>query len=122
MQRQAGKYRSMRGRSCCFVYVTMAFGSVCQSGSIALAQSSPIGSKDSQGKSEVHVLPVQGNVYMLTGAGGNITLQTGKDGLLLVDTGLAEVADQTLAAIRTVSKDPIRFILNTHVHRDHTGG
>src|SRR5690242_10104406 len=74
------------------------------------------------GTARVHVLPVQGNVYMLTGAGGNIALQAGKDGLVLVDTGLAEMADQTLAAVRTISKDPIRVIINTHVHRDHTGG
>lgn len=71
---------------------------------------------------EVHVLPVQGSIYMLVGAGANITLQTGKNGLLLVDTGLEGMADQTLAAIRTVSKDPIRFIINTSVHRDHIGG
>ncbi|HEY6347358.1 MAG TPA: MBL fold metallo-hydrolase [Bryobacteraceae bacterium] len=71
---------------------------------------------------EVHVLPVQGNVYMLAGAGGNITLQTGKDGLLLVDTGLAGMADRTLAAVRTVSKEPIRFIVNTGADSDHTGG
>src|SRR3974390_3221893 len=70
----------------------------------------------------VHVLPVQGNVYMLVGAGGNVTLQTGKDGLVLVHTGLAEMADQTLAAIRTVSKDPIHFVINTNADRDHVGG
>ncbi|HEY6329529.1 MAG TPA: MBL fold metallo-hydrolase [Blastocatellia bacterium] len=71
---------------------------------------------------EVHVLPVQGNVYMLVGAGGNITLQIGKDGMVLVDTGVAAMADRTLAAVRTVSKEPIRFIINTHVDSDHTGG
>jgi glyoxylase-like metal-dependent hydrolase (beta-lactamase superfamily II) len=71
---------------------------------------------------EVHVLPVQGNVYMLTGAGGNITLQIGKDGVLLVDAGLARMTDKVIAAIRTVSKEPIRFIVNTHAHPDHIGG
>jgi glyoxylase-like metal-dependent hydrolase (beta-lactamase superfamily II) len=59
---------------------------------------------------------------MLVGAGGNITLQTGKDGLVLVDTGPAEMADRTLAAIRSVSNDPIRFIINTDADRDHVGG
>jgi len=71
---------------------------------------------------EVHVFPVRGNVYVLTGAGGNITLQTGKDGVLLVDSGLAAMSDKVVAAIRTVTNGPIRFIVNTHVHADHTGG
>ncbi len=72
--------------------------------------------------SEVHVWPVQGNIYMIVGAGGNITVQTGKDGVLVVDTGLAPMADKTLAAIKSISKGPIRYVINTHYHPDHTGG
>jgi len=71
---------------------------------------------------EVHILPVQGNVYMLVGAGGNVTVQIGKDGVLLVDTGYAQMADKIYAAIRTLTKGSIRYIINTHVHPDHTGG
>jgi glyoxylase-like metal-dependent hydrolase (beta-lactamase superfamily II) len=71
---------------------------------------------------EVHVWPAQGNVYMIVGAGGNIAVQAGKDGVLLVDTGLAPMSDKVLAAIRTISKGPIRYIVNTHYHADHTGG
>jgi len=74
------------------------------------------------GGPEIHVLPVQGNIYMLAGDGGNITLQVGKEGVLLVDTGLAPMSDQLLAAIRQVTDKPIRYIINTHVHADHTGG
>jgi cyclase len=74
------------------------------------------------GGSEIHVLPVQGNIYMVVGDGGNITLQVGKEGVLLVDTGLAQMSDQLLAAIRKVTDKPIRYIINTHVHADHTGG
>jgi glyoxylase-like metal-dependent hydrolase (beta-lactamase superfamily II) len=70
----------------------------------------------------LHVLPVQGNVYMIVGAGGNIAVQAGKDGVLLVDTGLAGMSDKVLAAVRTISDKPIRYIINTHVHADHTGG
>ena len=44
---------------------------------------------------------MQGNIYMIVGAGGNITVQTGKDGVLVVDTGLAPMADKVLAAIKT---------------------
>ncbi len=71
---------------------------------------------------ELHVRPVQGNVYMLVGAGGNITIQAGKEGVLLVDTGLAQNADRVLAEVRKISDRPIRYIINTHVHPDHTGG
>jgi glyoxylase-like metal-dependent hydrolase (beta-lactamase superfamily II) len=71
---------------------------------------------------EIRVLPVQGNVYLLAGAGGNIAVQAGEDGVLLVDAGAADAADQVLAAIRRLSDKPIRFILNTHVHPDHMGG
>ncbi|HTC51799.1 MAG TPA: MBL fold metallo-hydrolase [Steroidobacteraceae bacterium] len=71
---------------------------------------------------EVHILPVQGNIFMLVGAGGNITVQTGSDGVLLVDTGLAPMSDKVLAAVRTLSDKPIRYIIDTHVHADHIGG
>jgi glyoxylase-like metal-dependent hydrolase (beta-lactamase superfamily II) len=73
-------------------------------------------------QTEVHVLPVQGNVYMIVGPGGNMTMQVGKEGVLLVDTMSAGVTDKVLAAIRTVSDKPIRYIVNTHMHSDHTGG
>lgn len=73
-------------------------------------------------KVEVHVLPVQGNVYMLVGSGGNITVQAGSDGVFLVDTMYAPLADKIVAAIRTISKGPIRYIVDTHVHGDHTNG
>src|ERR1700683_4138106 len=71
---------------------------------------------------QVHVLPVQGNVYMLVGSGGNITMQVGKEGVLLVDTMYAGLSDKVIAAVRTISDKPIRYIINTHVHGDHTGG
>ena len=74
------------------------------------------------GNAQIHVLPVQGNVYMLVGAGGNIAVQTGKDGILVVDTGLEQNADKVLETIRGMSKGTIRYIINTHVHPDHTGG
>jgi glyoxylase-like metal-dependent hydrolase (beta-lactamase superfamily II) len=70
----------------------------------------------------LELLPVQKNIYMLAGDGGNITLQIGKDGVLLVDTGLAQMSDQALAAIRKFTDKPIHYILNTDVDADHTGG
>jgi cyclase len=71
---------------------------------------------------ELHILPVQGNVYMLVGAGGNITVQVGSQGVLLVDTGLSQFSDKVIAAVRTLSDKPIHYIINTHVHPDHIGG
>ncbi len=72
--------------------------------------------------SGIAILPVQKNVYMLAGDGGNITLQIGKDGVLLVDSGSANMTDQALAAIRKFTDKPIHYILNTEVDGDHTGG
>jgi cyclase len=71
---------------------------------------------------EVHALPAQGNIYMLVGAGGNITVQIGKDGVLVVDTGLANMSDKVLAAIKKLSDKPLRYVIDTHYHADHTGG
>ena len=70
----------------------------------------------------IELLPVQGNVSMLAGAGGNITVQVGKDGILLVDSGVAAMSDKVLAAIRTVSKGQITYIVNTSDRPDHVGG
>jgi cyclase len=75
---------------------------------------------------DVHVFHVQGNVYMLvtTGGsgGGNITLQIGDEGVLLVDTSVEAMSDKVVAAIRTLSSKPIRHIINTNADPDHTGG
>jgi cyclase len=71
---------------------------------------------------EVHVLPVQGNIFMLVGAGGNITVQAGDDGVLLVDTGLAAMSDKVLEAIRPLSKRPLVYIINSDDRGDHIGG
>jgi cyclase len=75
---------------------------------------------------QINVLPVQGNVYMLVGATGNIAVQVGNDGALMVDTGTAQMADQVIATVKQVAKPvtskPLRFIINTHFHPDHTGG
>lgn len=71
---------------------------------------------------EIAVLPVQGNVYMLVGPVGNSAVQIGADGVLVVDTQFAELSDKILAAIRGLTDTPIRYVVNTHAHADHTGG
>ena len=52
---------------------------------------------------EIHILPVQGNIYMLIGGGGNITVSTGIDGTLLVDTGSAAMTNKVLAAVNQIA-------------------
>jgi len=98
---------------------------------------------------QLQFLPVRGNIYMLQGAGANITVSIGRDGVLMVDSGLASMGNQVLAAIRRLQNQldlrdkpvgwgaetrssvadrnvesppkPIRYIINTHVHADHVG-
>jgi glyoxylase-like metal-dependent hydrolase (beta-lactamase superfamily II) len=70
----------------------------------------------------IKVLPVQGNIYLLSGAGANLVVQIGEDGVLLVDSGARAQADAVLAAIRQLTDKPIRFIINTHFDLDHVGG
>jgi glyoxylase-like metal-dependent hydrolase (beta-lactamase superfamily II) len=92
---------------------------VMAAGVVAVALSPSAGVR-AQG--ELEMLPVQGNVYMLAGAGANITVQIGDDGLLLVDTGDAGHAEAVLSEIRAMSDLPIRYIVSTNLDEDHTGG
>jgi glyoxylase-like metal-dependent hydrolase (beta-lactamase superfamily II) len=69
----------------------------------------------------LRTLHVQGKVHMIVGAGGNVVVQAGDEGVLVIDTGLEARADELLAAIRRISDKPIRLVINTHVHADHTG-
>jgi len=71
---------------------------------------------------EIKVHPVAGQVYYIEGRGGNIGLFVGDDGVFLVDDQFAPLTDRIVAAIRPLSDKPIRFLVNTHLHPDHTGG
>jgi len=88
----------------------------------AFAQANRPGQPQNFDNVQLHMIPVQGNVYMLIGAGGNMTVQIGNDGVMLVDTMFAPLADRIAAEIKKISPGPIRFIINTHVHGDHIGG
>jgi cyclase len=71
---------------------------------------------------QIHVEPVQHNIYMLVGAGGNTTVQIGTEGVLMVDTQFAPLAPKLMAEIHKLSPGPLRYIINTHLHPDHVNG
>ena len=73
-------------------------------------------------KVQMKATKVAGNVYMLEGAGGNIGVSVGEDGLLIVDDQFAPLADKIRAALKGIADKKLKFILNTHWHGDHTGG
>lgn len=73
-------------------------------------------------KVEIKTTSVAGNIYMLEGQGGNIAVSTGPDGVLMVDDQFAPLAEKINAAIEKLDQGPIKFLLNTHHHGDHTGG
>jgi len=82
----------------------------------------PAGAQQNFDNVQIHVEPVQHNIYMLVGAGGNTTVQVGSEGVLMVDTQFAPLAPKIMAEIRKLSPGPLRYIINTHMHPDHVGG
>ena len=62
------------------------------------------------------------NVYMLRGSGGNIGISTGSDGVFIIDDQFAKLTPKIIAAIKTISSEPLAILINTHHHGDHTGG
>ena len=71
---------------------------------------------------QIKATPIAGNIYMLEGAGGNIGVSAGADGILIVDDQFAPLADKIRAALKELNPGQLRFVLNTHYHGDHTGG
>jgi cyclase len=75
-------------------------------------------------KVQMKVTKVSGNIYMLEGAGGNIAASVGEDGIVIVDDEFAPLAEKIAAALKNlnITDKPVRFVINTHYHGDHTGG
>ena len=73
-------------------------------------------------KIEIKTTKISNNFYVLQGAGGATGVLAGPDGVLVVDTEYAPMAEKIVAAIKQISTSPIRMVINTHVHPDHTGG
>ncbi len=77
---------------------------------------------DAAAKAKITVHPVRRNISVLEGSGGNIAVLTGKDGKLLVDAGFAVSRPAITDALRSINADPIKHLINTHWHTDHTDG
>src|SRR5437899_3032226 len=73
-------------------------------------------------KVQIKVSKVAGSVYMLEGSGGNIGVSVGEDGIVIVDDQFAPLAPKIREALKSITDKPLKFVLNTHFHGDHTGG
>jgi cyclase len=82
----------------------------------------PTSARQQQPGGELDVVQIRPNFYVIAGAGGNIVVQTGPEGVILVDSGRIEMTDKVLATIRSITPLPIRYIINTSMDPDHVGG
>lgn len=73
-------------------------------------------------EAQIQTISVDEGIYLLMGEGGNIGVSAGEDGVLLIDDEYAPLTEKVIAAVEEISPQPIRFVLNTHWHADHTGG
>jgi cyclase len=92
---------------------------------VAFAPFAPLSGQDRDfSKVEIKATKVSGNIYMLEGAGGNIGASIGEDGIVIVDDQFAPLAEKIQASLKSlgITDKPVRFVINTHYHGDHTGG
>jgi glyoxylase-like metal-dependent hydrolase (beta-lactamase superfamily II) len=89
---------------------------------VALAGVLTASAQQDFGKVQIKATKAAGNVYMLEGSGGNIGVSVGEDGIVIVDDQFAPLAPKIKAALKEITDKPIKFVLNTHFHGDHTGG
>jgi glyoxylase-like metal-dependent hydrolase (beta-lactamase superfamily II) len=89
---------------------------------LSLAAAAPLAAQAAFDTVQVRATTVARGVHMLAGRGGNIGVSSGPDGVFLVDDQYAPLTEKILAALREISPQPPRFVLNTHWHGDHTGG
>lgn len=73
-------------------------------------------------KVEIKTIKLSGAIYMLTGEGGNIGVSAGADGVYLIDDQYAPLSEKIMAAVKAISDKPVKYVINTHWHGDHTGG
>lgn len=87
-----------------------------------VAQDSPDGGKSTTPTASQGLIHVKDSIYMIKGKGGNIGVSVGEDGVLMVDNQFAEATPQIVNYVAGLSSKPIKFLVNTHHHGDHTGG
>jgi glyoxylase-like metal-dependent hydrolase (beta-lactamase superfamily II) len=88
----------------------------------SLAVSTVASAQQDFSKVEIKATKVAGNIYMLEGSGGNIGVCAGDDGIVIVDDQYAPLANKIKEALKEISDKPLKFVINTHFHGDHTGG
>jgi glyoxylase-like metal-dependent hydrolase (beta-lactamase superfamily II) len=104
--------------------IALAAVAACLIASVAAAQTPapPAPPLIDWAKIEIKATDLGNNTYMLTGQGGNITVAVGTDGIIMVDGQFAPLSDKIKAAIKAIAPLPIKYLVNTHFHGDHTGG
>ena len=110
-----------RNHTCWIRLVVIGVALLATARWVSAQQNPQVGQSDAQ-TGKVELLHVQGNVYMIAGAGANITAQVGDEFVILVDAGLPQMSEEVLAAIRSVTNKHLLFIINTSADADHTGG
>src|SRR5258707_12500877 len=98
--------------------------SALSGGALLCGQAALAAQQQDFSKVQIKVTNISGNIYMLEGAGGNIGASVGDDGIVIVDDQFAPLADKIQAALKDlkITDKPVRFVINTHYHGDHTGG
>jgi glyoxylase-like metal-dependent hydrolase (beta-lactamase superfamily II) len=102
--------------------VAAAFTLACVSGAAAQQPASPPSQQPDFSKAEVKVTDLGHRTFMLEGVGGNITVAAGDDAVIMIDAQFALMHDKIKAAVEAATRLPIRYVVNTHFHGDHTGG
>lgn len=88
----------------------------------AAAESPVVTIRNATANAKITVTKLRGNVGVLEGSGGNIAVLTGRDGKLLVDAGIPRTKPRIIEALTSLSDDPVKHLINTHWHFDHTDG
>lgn len=113
------KLAHVRRTATCLALGLAMFGSAGQARQRTGAAPEPGPAAPSGG---IEILQIRPGIHVIAGSGGHVTVQAGEDGLVVVDTGTSIGSDTVLAAIRTISRAPIRYVINTSADADHAGG
>ncbi len=95
---------------------------VAGSASLALAQQTPAPPMAAPQDVKIETVNLAPGIYMLVGRGGNIGLTVGRDGSAIIDDQFADMVPKIRAAVALLTEQPVKFVINTHLHGDHTGG